>query len=246
MGPFSPDLETATDRHLSLLEHFDGRDIREPRLWHEEVYPRLAEFLLEAAAERRQLELYFAAHHTIAFAAGWVLQAKSGLDIGFLQGGRGGPPEPWGPRDGSAPGADPLWLDASDIAEDPQAIDVAIALSLTTPITSQVQEHLPAAGTRVHRLISAEIAPRAGQQAVRGGEHSLHLADDVAYRAMQRTPQERRGTLHLFAAAPNAFLFYLGQLARPFGRVQLYEFGLDDTKWPGQYVPSLVLPPPGD
>lgn len=246
MTPHSPDLESATDRQLSLREFFDRRDIKDPRLWHEAIYPRLSEFLLEAASQHRHLELYFAAHHTITFAAGWVLQAKSGLDVSFLQGSRGGPPEPWGPRDGSAAGDGPLWLETEETVEDPEASDVAIAMSLTHPIASQVAAHLAAKGPPVHRLLAAEVAPRAGQQAIRGGAHCLRLADDIAYQAMQRTPQERRGTLHLFTAAPNAFLFYLGQLARPFGRIQLYEYGFDETRQLGEYVPSLVLPPPGD
>jgi hypothetical protein len=244
MEPLSPELEALTDRQLNLVEFFDRRDIREPRLWQDEVYPRLAEFLLTAAAERRRLKLFFAAHQTLAFAAGWVLQAKSGLDVSFLQGGRSGPPRPWSPADRALPDHE-LWLDQPDRLGAADAEDVAIALGLTHSIATPVAEHLAEHGTIVHRLIPAEVAPQAGPTAVLGGGHALRLADAIAYRAMQRTPQERRGTLHLFAAAPNAFLFYLGQLARPFGRIQLYEYGFDETKWPGEYVPSLVLPPTG-
>ena len=70
---------------LDLTAFFNGRYIKEQALWQTEVYPRLAEFLRRYERERRPLILDFAAHLTIAFAAGYCLEAKSGMQTTVLQ-----------------------------------------------------------------------------------------------------------------------------------------------------------------
>jgi hypothetical protein len=57
-----------------------------------------------------------------------------------------------------------------------------------------------------------------------------------------RTNDERQAPLHIFAAAPVGFAFLLGQLARGFGRHQLYEFDFE-ANTPDGYSPSLLFPP---
>ncbi len=51
--------------------------------------------------------------------------------------------------------------------------------------------------------------------------------------------------MHLFAAAPNAFLFYLAQHARTFGKTVIYEYDFEGGEL-GAYSPSLTFPPPAD
>ena len=48
--------------------------------------------------------------------------------------------------------------------------------------------------------------------------------------------------MHLFSAAPNALLFFLGQHREALGRLQLYEFdfGLERD---GSYAASITIPP---
>jgi hypothetical protein len=76
---------------------------------------------------------------------------------------------------------------------------------------------------------------------VGGGDHALELTQQLVPRAARRTPAERAGTLHLFAAAPNALLFYLGQLAHGLGRTTMYEYDFDSLR-PGAYTSSLTFP----
>ena len=70
----------------------------------------------------------------------------------------------------------------------------------------------------------------------------MELAQKLTNIIRRRTREERKGTLHLFISAPNALLFYLGQLALGFGRVQLYEHNFRSGHV-GAYRPSLYLPP---
>lgn len=225
----------------SLDQHFDGRVIREPGLWRSEVFPELESFLLRNARSGAPLLLDFAAHSTLAYAAGWVLSAKSGVKIAVRQ--RGFNTLEWEPGDGTAQ-AEPLWSELPDQTRDPDAADVALALSASNDIAADVGEYLNRNGLRVTRLVHARVAPEPGPDSVAGGDHSLQLARRLAVIAGSRKPAERRGTLHLFSSAPNALMFYLGQLSRSFGRVQLYEytrFGGADAF--GHYEPSLLLPP---
>lgn len=235
-------MQEEADDYLSLTEFFDEREIRDPALWQRQVLPRLRTFLLQWARTRNPLLLDFAAHPSIAFAAGWVLEIKNGIDITIRQRSAGGFFE-WSPDDGSAQPA-PLWrLEEHRVASD--AADVVLALSVANPIAADIASYLETHDDlRISRLIDARIHPEPGQRAVAGGDHCLQLAQRLAAIASRRTPAERQGTLHLFSSAPNALLFYLGQLSRTFGRVQLYEhprFGKSDSY--GHYVPSLVLPP---
>lgn len=50
------------------------------------------------------------------------------------------------------------------------------------------------------------------------------LANSIYSAIAQRSTAERRATLHIFAAAPNAFMFFLGQISRGFGKCVLYEY----------------------
>ena len=47
---------------------------------------------------------------------------------------------------------------------------------------------------------------------------------------------------HLRRAAPNAFMFFLGQLAKGFGPCTVYEYDFD-TNAPGAYQASISFPP---
>src|SRR5689334_15306468 len=67
---------------LDLTSYFvENRFIRRQEDWQEKIFPELREFLLRYVREDRPVLLNLAAHTSIAFAAGWVLEAKSGLDV---------------------------------------------------------------------------------------------------------------------------------------------------------------------
>jgi hypothetical protein len=227
------------DDLLDLTEFFNGRYIKEQALWQTEVYPGLAEFLRRYERERRPLILDFAAHLTIAFAAGYYLEAKSGMQTTVLQRSQKGV-DRWKAEAGPArPG--PLWCDEADLELSPKSTAVAIAISATHPIMDDVRLYLRRSRRAVGRLVPATIYPKPSSTSVEDGQHALQLAQDLSLKIRERSVEERRRPLHLFAATPNAILFFLGQLSRSFGTIQLYEHDLPSGK-PGDYIPSLLLP----
>jgi hypothetical protein len=225
-------------RTLNLTRHFDNRAILKDSLWDTAVLPELRDFLSPALIGGRPLVLDFAAHASIAFAAGYILERKSGLEITVRQ-RLGDGIRNWKPNAGPLPEG-PYWKAEEDLALDGDGRDVAVAVGLTWPVLDDVRIYLEREKLPVHRILPATLAPEPGPSGVHSGAHVMALAQALALRIRARTAEERQGTLHLFVAGPNAFLFYLGQLARGLGRIQLYEYDYDTNK-PGAYRPSIVL-----
>lgn len=59
---------------------------------------------------------------------------------------------------------------------------------------------------------------------IRNGTHAACLADSIYKAVVKRSTAERRETLHIFASAPNAFIFFLGKNSLGFGKCVLYEY----------------------
>ncbi len=244
---WAQDMEEQADHTLDLTEHFqEGHDryIRDPKDWTAHVFPRLRTFLLEHAGEDRPLLLDFAAHASIAFAAGWVLEAKSGLDVRVRQRTPGELVLDWHPSQGPVPDK-PLWLDQPDLEIDSTGADVALGMSVSqATVAEQAKDYVERKGLPVRRVVDAVIAPEPGPRSVEGGAHALRLAQAILPRLRQRHPAEREGQVHLFCAAPNALMFYLGQLSPSLGWMTLYEYPFKAKGSYGRYQPSIELPPP--
>lgn len=241
------DMDDEMDHLLRLDRHFDGRDIRSAGLWSSAVYPELEAFLEHNLNGHDRYLLHLSAHTTIAFACGFLLDPKSGIDVAPVQ--RTSGKQEWRPavdpdeaRRG-LPGE--LWkLDPIPLREDGR--DLVMALSMTRDVlddvTAYARENIPTAS----RILSFEVASGASRHSVRNGTHALLLADDLMARFEDvRSAGERTGTVHLFAAAPAGFMFFAGRFARGLRRCMLYEFDFEGGAL-GAYVPSLLFPPPLD
>jgi hypothetical protein len=226
---------------LDLRGPFDGRKIQDPALWQTEILPKLKAFLHDAAKDRRPLHLDFAAHASIAFAAGWILEAKSGLDVTIRQRQLRWPDRDWNPDDEPLPEG-PFWKVEDDLLLDESAVDVAVAVGITWPVLADVRAYLDRERVPIRRLVMATLSPEPSPSAVKSGAHCLALAQTLALRIHTRTVEEHQGTLHLFIASPNVFPFYLGQLARGLGRIQMYEFAYEAVGEERTYMPSILLP----
>lgn len=235
-----------TDADVDLRDSFQGRYIKEDRLWLDEVFPKLRQFLDRMTRGPRPVELRFAAHTTVGYAVGWLLQDKTGLEVAVYQPTKDRGIQRWSADDGSAPAADePLWENDEPVELPGGGPDVAVALAASRPIRDQVEAYIREKNLPVGRLLDAEIAGGAGQSEIGGGAHAQVLAQSLANR-IAALPRERGSRLHLFASAPLALVFSLGQLGRPFGQMVLYEHAFEAADSYARYRPSLVLPPPGE
>ena len=244
---------------LDLDRFFDPetkhRRILDPGLWAAEIQPRVEEFL-RSRVSSQPMVLDLAAHLSIAFWAGRVLEAKAGVDLTVVQRSQA-QTRRWRPRQGPVP-THPLWgfeswqRGESDWEQTqsanpvPDRRDVAIAISITHDVLGDVKGHLEHSKTPVSRILHARAQPNPGPTSVASGAHALGLAHQLSLAIQQRSADERRGVLHFFVAAPNVFTLLLGQQSTGFGELKLYEhdFGSGRPGSAGAYQPSLHIVPP--
>lgn len=234
-------LEDQTDTFLDLVPHFDGRHIKSPELWQTRLWPEIESFVSKTFRADSRYHLYLPAHLTIGHAVGYLLDARSGIDVAPVQTSIGGT-EIWRPSPTIPYGRYPGWR-VEEYACPGSDTEVALSISVSQQIGEDVRyfvaNHLPG----VHRLIACTIEPATGQKAVQNADHARALACALIERVKSlRTVDERRAPLHIFAAAPIAFAFFLGQIARGFGSHVLYEFDFE-ANTPSGYSPSLLFPP---
>ncbi len=234
-------LDRDMDAVLSLWEHFDGRRIRRPEEWQSVIMPAVADFLRATLSGRSSCELHLHAHLSVAFAAGYCLDPKTGVDVTPVQSTAGASRQRWhaDPRPNLGEYESAEW---SEEVVDETGADVALAISLTYDVAADVRAYVDEKLPHVRRVVSFRPSRGPGPGAVRDGTHALWLAGHVAnFMKTSRTRDERRGAVHVFAAAPGAFMFFLGQLGRSFGRCTLYEYDFDSNA-PGAYEPSITFP----
>jgi hypothetical protein len=236
---FAEHIEDETDEHLCLLKHFEGRAIRRSEDWNNIILPQVVNFLGGCVKPGFQYLLHMPAHGSIAFVAGWCLDSKSGADVALMQTGPRGR-QIWRPNLPITSHSRPGWSIAS-IPVGVEGHEVAVAISAThnieTDVSMYVKRHLPAVSRIIHCYIAAP-----GTASIVDADHAYILAQHISSQLKtQRNPQERASRIHIFFAAPNALTFFLGQHARSFGSLTLYEYDFD-TNAPGAYSPSASLP----
>lgn len=84
-------MEDETDLLLRLEGYFEGRKIKDPNLWRTNVYPELGAFLMTSMKESKPYHLHINAHVSVAFACGYVLDPKSGVEVAPVQRTPAGP-----------------------------------------------------------------------------------------------------------------------------------------------------------
>jgi hypothetical protein len=236
---FAEHIEDETDEHLCLLRYFEGRAIGRLDDWNDVIVPEVINFLLRCVKPGFRYLLNMPAHGSIAFVAGWCLDSKSGADVALMQTGPRGR-QIWRPNLPITSHSHPDWSIAS-IPIGVQGHEVAVAISAThnieTDVSMYVKRHLPAVSRIIHCYF-----PAPGTASIVDADHAYTLAQHISSQLKtQRNPQERACRIHIFFAVPNALTFFLGQHARSFGSLTLYEYDFD-TNAPGAYSPSVSLP----
>ncbi len=234
------EIEDWSHAFLPLTSFFRGRYPLPDLRWHEDIYSRLETFLNKTIVGRRALHLDFAAHQTIAFAAGYLLEAKAGLQITVRQRSIHQTSD-WQADDLALPGAW-SWAIEDDVLDEAKP-DIALAAGPSRKVRTSVEAFIAEQVPSVGRIIEFYPPEGASQFSVQNGWHALRLAEAINNKMHELTPGDWEGRFHLFYAGPNGLLFFLGRLSRGPRQIQLYEYDFD-----GQgnktYMPSLSFPPP--
>jgi len=234
-------MEDETDHMLCLVRHFDNRNIREPTLWQEAIFPELENFLSKTLRRQQSYHLHLDTHTSIAFAIGYCLDPKSGIEVSPVQRTQCGS-SLWQPLPSARVQLPTIWSLEEIVCASGKS-DVALAIGVSHDVLNDVQVYVSNSLPSVRRILSCKIQPCPSSTAVQDGTHALALAQELVSIIRQtRSAEERKGVLHIFAAAPNGVLFFLGQLAHSLGQSVIYEYQFESSI-PGQYQPSLKFPP---
>lgn len=230
-------MDSELEAVLDLGGHFSGRNIRESKLWHENVMPEVSAFLSEQIKDGISYRLHLATHTCIGFAAGFFLDSKAGKDVTPVQSTMRGKLL-WEP-DMDEEIQRPL-CEYKDHDLGTSGNDIALVLSITNDILSQAQPYIVEQLPSVGRIMECRALPQPLPTSVRNGTHAFRMAEEVAASLhASRRGNERGGTLHIFASAPIGFMFFIGQVAHKFGKTTLYEYDMENH---GPYSPSVTLP----
>jgi hypothetical protein len=235
-------MESETDAFVCVAKDFDGRAPRTASAWTDDVRPAVARFLGESIARLRSEphELLLDCHQTLAFLAGYELDPKGGAIAFPVQKGPSGAVV-WKPSAESVEATE-AWKTNVDESDDPADPDLVLALSVTKNVAVDVATFRKASPLNARALVRVVPNEGIGARSVKGADHAVALADALQNVILDvRKRLSAKGRLHIFAAAPNALLFFLGQRARPLGPITLYEFDFEGTRG-GSYTKSLELP----
>lgn len=234
LGPSADIVGASNEDTLLLTDEFRQRYLRDDRDWQKDIRPKVEEFLRAAVKKSPKLRLILDAHASIAFLAGAVLDLKSAVQTELVQKGRVGA-RVWRADDGSHDKGGRFEITEEIVGSGPE---LAVAINVAQPATAQARTYASANLPNVGRLISFTLPGGPGGQTVFGGGHAAALAEQIAMHL--RTAHDPEAMVHIFAAAPNALLFFLGQHHQAVAPCVVYEFDFDRGAHK-TYQPSFLV-----
>ncbi|BAE82482.1 SAVED domain-containing protein [Desulfitobacterium hafniense] len=233
----SDKLEESTKSCLSLIDKFNDRDINDGYDWNQDIYNNLKEFLLENTNNKQAYQLFLDTHSSIAFAAGRILDSKAGINIFPIQKTATNGTILWDVKLSSKKNY-PDW-DVFHERLNENQYDSALILNVTRNIYDEVIQYMDEKNLSIGRITSCTPSTNGATNfSIEDGTHATILANSVYNAVARRSIVERRATLHIFAAAPNAFMFFLGQNSIGFGKCILYEYDFEQRS-SCSYSPSI-------
>lgn len=228
------------EARLELTHIFNERELKNSYYWSRDVFMPIDTFLKSNLRPGEHCEMWLPVHSTIVVAIGYMLDAKSGIDVHMHQTPVGGTQIWCNKTSCTTKSHDCNWIVNDEVITD--GSDFAIALSVTHDIKEDVSAYLHEAGLHVSTL-RCFSCKNCSQQAITDQEHAVAMIEKVvdSVRQLKRSVV-RTSRIHVFFSMPNFMAFALGQRLRPLGFVQLYEHNFD-SGYGADYAPSLQFPP---
>jgi hypothetical protein len=233
---FAETLEEEAAIVISVVDWFSGRHPKDEKSWATATSSLQQE--LAVPDRHRDLranehEVMLECHGSFALAAGYELSNNSGALVYPVQKpGR----EPWKPS-GTYTGQ--LWT-RDESQPDPAGKDVVVTLSVTHDVRADVDSYVSNTKLGVGRRVDLRPAAGFGPKSIAGADHAVALAAAFVDE-LRKARLDRSSIVHLFAAAPNALMFFIGQQREALARIQIYEFDFSFER-DGSYAASIAIP----
>jgi len=234
---WAEDMEATTDHVLCLVDRFVGREIRDPRLWQQDILPSVQSFVQQHVVPGRKILLDIQSLGSVAFLLGYLIEPRLGVEVTLLQAGKEWRVRPTMLRTVSRN------LSLSEMKLTSGGNDSVLAAGLTHDVWPAARRYALA-----HLLTASSaalVSPSTGSSshAIENATEGFAMAEEtIKFARRIRFQNGIAGVTHVFWSGPNAFSFFLGQASRSLGAVQLYEYNFDRPER-GQYWPSLRLEP---
>ena len=220
-------LSADVDEYCDLRKYFDGRFLQGNYSWN---------YVESKLNKSFKYKLFLETHSSISFSVGRLCDSKSGIDALPIQKSYTQGAVLWDVDRSVEVNHD--W-DVSFISVDSDAFDTALVLNVTRNICDDVLAYLNDEGIAVSKVINCTPKDKkASSILIKNGTQAFCLADSVYNAVARRTTAERRSILHIFASAPNGFMFFLGKVSRGFGKCILYEYDFEQKR-SCSYSPSI-------
>ena len=233
---FAETLEEEAAIVISVVDQFSGRHPKDDTSWSTATSSLQKEF----AVPDRQRDLrahehavMLECHGSFALATGYELSNNSGALVYPVQ--KPGH-ELWKPS-GNYVGD--LWTHV-DPKPDGAGKDVVVTLSVTHDVRGDVDRYLSTSQLAVGRRVDLKPATGFGPKSIAGADHAAALAAAFV-EELRRARPDRASIVHLFASAPNALMFFIGQQREALAQIQIYEFDFSFER-DSSYAASISIP----
>ncbi|MBO4915389.1 MAG: SAVED domain-containing protein [Oscillospiraceae bacterium] len=223
---------------LDLRDRFNGRHIKPEYDWNKDILPSVRAFIEQNTNQEVSYELHLETHSSIAFLIGQILDTKSGVDIFPIQ--------------KTAKGYELWQMNSCQIISYPELIvdnsiysselsDTALIINFSQEIKADVEQYINGVSLPIGRIISCSVEKTiATSFSIQNGTHAMALVGSICSALKARSANQKQARLHIFSAAPNAFMFFLGRASRGFGKCTLYEYDFEQEA-NCSYTPSISL-----
>lgn len=234
---YSEYLNDEMDQMVCLLEHFNGRTIKNVDDWNGVIRKKVENFLKKSTNDKKEHHLYLETHGTIAFIAGRYLEPKSGINAYPVQNNQDGRIV-W-KKDEVIDDHYSDW-NVQEEELDNTKDDIAVVIAVRHKILEDVKYFINQNALSIKKLIVLMPDDNPGADVIKGGTHAWLLADKLATQINNRNIDDRKGHMHFFISGPNGLSFFIGQLSKAFGEFTLYEYNFEQRK-PGDYQASITF-----
>lgn len=224
------------DEYCCLLKYFDNRYLKEGYSWNKNVYGDLEKFVENKLKTNLKYQVFLESHLSIAFSFGRLCDGKSRIDMLPVQKSEDKGVVLWDIDESTSVDFD--W-DVDYIPINADAFETVLVLNVTHNIYDDVLDYLNESGIQVSMIINCKPKDKeASSILIKNGTHAFLLAESVYKAQAKRSTDERRSIIHIFSAAPNGFMFFLGKKSRGFGKCILYEYDFEQKRT-CTYYPSI-------
>lgn len=234
---YTEGLEERVKGMLDLTPYFKDRMLKDEYKWSD-IERHIETFASENTNSQVNYHIELPVHLSVAFMAGRIMNSKSGIRVMPVQ--------------RTAQGSccwditDEIGSEVAEFIEivenlDDSVSDAVLMISITHDIEDDVKVYVEENGMNIHKFYHCKL-PVTGFDSIKNGAHAWKLANQINSLIGKRSVKEKKGNLHVFIAGPSAIMFNLGRMSITYGKVQLYEFDLEQRC----YYPTVKYPMKGE